>query len=351
MKHNLLLLGLMMIALPAVLVPVNVNAHDFEVDGIYYNVVGPSQLAVTCRDYDSEGLTYSGNLVIPATVEHDGVSYTVTTIGPDAFFKAKRIWSLTIPSTITDIYWDAFMESFASPIIVSDLETWCRINFHVDCSFSQGEPDLIVDSHSLVTGQDMVNLVIPPSVTEIHDFTFYNTGSIRNVVIPDHVTKIGKGAFAVCTYLKSVKIGSHVTFIGGHAFDICNVRYWGTTWYDEDINIIDEITCIATVPPVVENKYTFTMGIYKNTVLRVPAESLDAYRAAEYWNQFVNIEAIPGKGPGDVNGDNGINVMDVTSLIDELLNDNVTSPYADVNGDGRVDVRDVTGLVDKLLND
>ena len=55
--------------------------------------------------------------------------------------------------------------------------------------------------------------------------------------------------------------------------------------------------------------------------------------------------------PGDVNHDESVNIADVTTLIDYLL-DNQTEvclDCADVNSDNTVDIADVTSLIDLLL--
>ena len=57
--------------------------------------------------------------------------------------------------------------------------------------------------------------------------------------------------------------------------------------------------------------------------------------------------------PGDLNSDGFVNIGDVTSLIDYLLNADdasVTTKNADVNGDGSINIADVTSLIDKLLS-
>ena len=56
---------------------------------------------------------------------------------------------------------------------------------------------------------------------------------------------------------------------------------------------------------------------------------------------------------GDANADGVVNIVDVTVLIDVLLNDNVSGydpDAADVNGDGRITITDVTELIDQLLS-
>ena len=47
--------------------------------------------------------------------------------------------------------------------------------------------------------------------------------------------------------------------------------------------------------------------------------------------------------------DGEINVSDVTTLIDIILNGDIYYPGADVNGDNEVNVSDVTKLIDMIL--
>lgn len=55
--------------------------------------------------------------------------------------------------------------------------------------------------------------------------------------------------------------------------------------------------------------------------------------------------------PGDLNGDDVLNVSDLTELIQLLLNEgSPTNPIADVNKDGVVNVSDITELINIVLN-
>ena len=51
---------------------------------------------------------------------------------------------------------------------------------------------------------------------------------------------------------------------------------------------------------------------------------------------------------GDVNDDNEVDVRDITTLIDIIMNSG-TNPRADVNGDQEIDVRDITALIDIIM--
>lgn len=50
----------------------------------------------------------TGNVVIPESVEHAGISYTITAIGESAFAGCRELTSVTIPSSVTSVYHDAF---------------------------------------------------------------------------------------------------------------------------------------------------------------------------------------------------------------------------------------------------
>ena len=55
---------------------------------------------------------------------------------------------------------------------------------------------------------------------------------------------------------------------------------------------------------------------------------------------------------GDVNNDGNLNIMDVTALINYLLDDgeSINLPAADVNSDGEINITDLTALIHLLLN-
>ena len=70
-----------------------------------------------------------------------------------------------------------------------------------------------------------------------------------------------------------------------------------------------------------------------------------------------NIEEVTlfGEGhayePGDVNHDNNVDIVDVTTMIDDLLNGThvCCENCGDLNGDGKMDITDVTALINFLL--
>ena len=84
-------------------------AHDFEVDGFYYNKTGAHEVAVTYNGVSQYNNDYWGKIVIPSTVTYNDTTYTVTSIGRSAFRRCG-IESVSIPNTVTSIGDGGFRE-------------------------------------------------------------------------------------------------------------------------------------------------------------------------------------------------------------------------------------------------
>ena len=83
------------------------TAHDFEVNGIFYNKNEDENntASVTYKgsSYDAYANEYSGTVTIPSEVTYDGITYSVTSIGNWTFYSCPGTTSVMIPNSVTSI--------------------------------------------------------------------------------------------------------------------------------------------------------------------------------------------------------------------------------------------------------
>ena len=143
---------------------------------------------------------------------------SVKTIGDHAFYNCSALTSVTVGNGVTSIGVNAFQNCSAlTSVHISDIAAWCAISF----SGSLSNP-LLYAKHLYVNDTEIIDLVIPDSVTGIGNYAFHNCSALTSVTIPNSVTSIGGSVFSGCSGLTSVTIPNSVTSIGGSAFSECS---------------------------------------------------------------------------------------------------------------------------------
>jgi len=138
-------------------------AYDFKYGDLYYDITSNSDKTVMVTNQVYGNKNYEGLISanIPSSVTYSGITYSVTSIGDDAFLFCTSLTSITIPNSVTEIGWSAF---------------------------------------SGCTG-------------------------LTSVTIGDGVTSIGQYAFAGCTGLISITIPENVMHISGGAFRDTGIKF------------------------------------------------------------------------------------------------------------------------------
>ena len=189
-----------LLSLLTILLPFVANADAVEIDGIYYNLVKKAKIA----EVTSNPNKYSGSVDIPGTVTYDGVEYSVTSIGSEAFSFCNSLTTVTIPNSVTSIGGEAFYG--------------CSNLFTVDIPDSLESIQGATFSHC----SNLDSVSIPNSVTSIGNFAFSECSSLTSINIPNSVTSLGIKAFFGCYSLASINIGDGLKCIDEDAFSGCS---------------------------------------------------------------------------------------------------------------------------------
>ena len=243
------------------------SGHNYNYTRPTGDLVIPDSVTVLGYTYPVTGIdtkAFYGCTDLTSVILPDGVD----SIGDNAFSYCSGLTSITIPSSVTSIGSSAFGScDMTSVNYTGTVAQWCNIDFSDAYSNPTGWAQTLN-----INGSPVSNLVIPDGVSTIKQFAFYGYWGLASVTIPNSVTSIGIGAFGWCLDLTSVTIGNGVTTIGDGAFGFCGLT---------------SMTCIATVPPEVEDTSTF-YGVDYNIPLYVPTSSVSSYQVAFVWSEFTN---------------------------------------------------------------
>ena len=198
--------------------------YNFVENGIYYIITGPNTVSVSFKDQNYN--SYSGSVNVPATVVHEGTSYTVTAIGRAAFYKCTGLTSVTLPNTITEIGYAAFYQcsaltSINIPSGVTTLGNFCFMSCTSlqNITLPNGITDIPVQCFLYCASLTSIN--IPGTVKEIANFAFYGCDNLESVTLQNGVERILQDAFSACISLQTMTYPASVTMIVTPVLDDC----------------------------------------------------------------------------------------------------------------------------------
>lgn len=298
-------------------------SYDFIVDGIAYVITSDSTAAVTNSSrgvYDSTNDSYdfcdnyawATNISIPMWVNHEGVEYTITEIGPNAFKGCVGINEISLPNSIKTIGTDAFPRAITINIPNSVIDCgnntisagelyWDCISEDYSQSVSLGYVGHFNIGHNVISipylfklgiehGSDLTTLFIPQNVKQIANRAFYGTSLLRLIVedgtglVVGNELAFGKNlntTFCIKGEARDFKLTNNYANVKNYLLAGRNVtsmdlrwRYSNSTYY-----------CYASTPPVLLNPL---QSNYQHTMY-IPKESAEAYFTDENWTSSFSL--------------------------------------------------------------
>ena len=212
-------------------------AYEAEIDGIAYNFDHESKTATVMPLSNSwmEGGYTQTEITIPEKVTYNEVEYSVTSIGEFAFCFCDALTSITIPNSVTSIVGYAFygcsslivtIPNSVTSIGAAAFQSVAGVKLSIDdFEWYMNIQDDVAPAPKMLykNGVEVIDLVIPNTITTIPDGAFSGCSSLTTVTIPNSVTSIGGSAFSSCSSLTTVTMSNSVTSIGESAFSGCSL--------------------------------------------------------------------------------------------------------------------------------
>lgn len=275
------------------------NEAGYDMQGIAYlldekNKTAQVGLVGTYNTSKYQGY-HNGKVIIPASVESNGVEYQVVKIGDYAFYDNSNLKEIVISDSVISIGEMAFWHSGLSGNVeisgyVEDIEiaafscVYSLDNIFVSeenkqyssedgVLFSKDNKTLLCYPRRRSFNTGITSCIVPDTVTEIGAYAFYGT-SYSKIYLPDTVEVIGHAAFSVsditditlpnvveigesafngCEELVNVNLGDKLEIMSDQCFQGCeklkgiyipdSVKRVGTKAFDQCISLEYVVGC------------------------------------------------------------------------------------------------------------
>ena len=200
----------------------NAYAYDFEIDGIYYEVLSVPETTVQVVASPQK---YKGSISLPSTANWNGRSWTVTQIGSWAFSDCPELSEIVIPPSIAKIGMGAFTYTPIKRVHIADISAWMKVDLS-NLAYYKSTSPFYNHANLVIDGKIVTELAIPSGIKVING-NLSGCGSLKTVILPPdclQMTYSGTyygATFANCINLETIIIEGENVVVCDHAFDGC----------------------------------------------------------------------------------------------------------------------------------
>lgn len=252
-------------------------------DDDIYNIKNrmPNLIEIDLSEVDMENL--------PAEMFYNRVAIrrivlpnNLRTIGNNAMQYCQMLESIVIPEGVTNIGSSAFcncasLSDVQLPAGLTSIPNGCFEN----CS-------------------SLESITLPENLTSIGSSAFYNCTQLKDINLSKNLIAIGSSTFCYCYSLTDVQLPTTLQSIGSYAFQYCrslkkitipeSVKEVYNSFYGCDN--LQEITCLAMQPPLVDNSNPCYSDNMEAKILYVPSITINNYKQTRGWDAFTNIKPL-----------------------------------------------------------
>lgn len=234
------------------------------------------------------------------------LSMSLEKIDFGAFMDCKSLKNIEIPTHLPYIGNYAFMNCTAleSIKLPASLETLGEMAFYNCSALKSVEMSArgisTLESQTFAHCSSLTYVTLPDDLTKIGSSAFWECTSLRTLGLPQSLAEIDKNAFVDCHSLETLRLPASVQSIGDYAFQRCykltHIACDATTppamgryvfdGIGHDVDIEHQAPARRLAPTADGDGETLPANVEKVTIY-VPAGSVEAYKAADEWKQFI----------------------------------------------------------------
>ena len=231
---------------------------------------------------------------------------TLKSIGRYAFYRCHGLTQITIPEGVTNVGDYAFSECISLkeielPTTLTDIKNGAFQNCWSLASIQIPDNVITISQSSFYHCTSLIQVKFPTKLKSISNSAFQECSALTKINLPEGVLTISSNAFYQCSALEEISFPSTLTTLGSTAFYHCSnlteitlpasLTYCYYPFYE--CHNIKKVTCLASVPPTLENDYDILYGVDKSsTELLVPFWSVNSYKLASGWDAFPTINPL-----------------------------------------------------------